>query len=271
MKRISQILFCFIVLILSCILMYKETYENEKNKHIHIVIARYAEPLDWLCDDQIFNKISSSKTKTTIYIYNKGKDDITLCNIPDHISIQIKKIPNVGRCDHTYLHHIIENYDNLADVTIFLPGSANLHNKFERAKYLINKCYSDIDSCFICYKYNHTVKDVMGSFQLDNWMSSSGYNSHENNDDKLFLCPERPFHTWYEKVFGDLDVYHITFYGLFAVSKKHIHNRHIDFYNNLIQYLNTHHNPEVGHYIERAWIAIFHPIDESRLFLDHGL
>ena len=29
-------------------------------------------------------------------------------------------LANVGRCDHTYLHHIVERYEALADGTLFL-------------------------------------------------------------------------------------------------------------------------------------------------------
>ena len=39
---------------------------------------------------------------------------------------KVKKVislKNLGKCDHTYFHHIVNNYNKLADVTIFLPGS----------------------------------------------------------------------------------------------------------------------------------------------------
>jgi hypothetical protein len=77
-----------------------------------IVIARYNENLDWL------KKIKKSKN-LKITVYNKGKDDI---NIP------YIQLPNIGRESHTYLYHIMNNYDKLADQTIFCQGNSIYHS-----------------------------------------------------------------------------------------------------------------------------------------------
>jgi hypothetical protein len=39
--------------------------------------------------------------------------------------------------------------------------------------------------------------------------------------------------------------------------------RSIDSYKHFLGYLSTHPNPEVGHYIERSWLAMFHPVPEE--------
>lgn len=258
-------LYCIIILFI-CIFLNMEIFTNSTiKKRIDIVIARYAEPLDWLCNDDILNNIQDENVDTNIFIYNKGKDNINLCNLPSHIRVYIKNIENVGRCDHTYLYHIIQNYYNLGDVTIFLPGSADMYSKYDKTKDIISKSYTDLDSVFICNKYDEDILSIIGDFQLDNWMSSNEHNSHQNTEEKLLPCNERPFKIWYEKIFGNVNINHITFYGIFSVSQNDIHNRPIDFYEHLISYVNTHHNPEAGHYIERSWIAIFKP-DNSRLF-----
>jgi hypothetical protein len=77
-----------------------------------IVVARYNENLDWL------KKIKKSKD-LKITVYNKGKDDI---------DIPFIQLPNIGRESHTYLYHIINNYDNLADQTIFCQGDSIFHS-----------------------------------------------------------------------------------------------------------------------------------------------
>lgn len=76
---------------------------------IELVIARYNEDISWL------SKVKNMK----ITIYNKGVDDLNLNNI---------KLPNIGRESHTYLTHIINNYDNLADTTIFCQGDPFFHS-----------------------------------------------------------------------------------------------------------------------------------------------
>ena len=67
------------------------------------VVSRYKENVDWTngIDDCI--------------IYNKGPDTFESKH-------PIIVLPNVGREGHTYLHHIITNYDNLDDYTCFLQG-----------------------------------------------------------------------------------------------------------------------------------------------------
>jgi len=64
-----------------------------------IVVARYNENVDW------------TKQFSNVIIYNKGKP---LSN--DFNNFVLK---NVGKEGHTYYKHIYDNYDNLADYTIF--------------------------------------------------------------------------------------------------------------------------------------------------------
>ena len=74
---------------------------------VRLVIAKYKEDVSWT------NKITAHK----ITIYDKSDSPI----------INSIKLPNVGRETHTFLHHIVENYDNLDDVTVFLQGNPFEH------------------------------------------------------------------------------------------------------------------------------------------------
>lgn len=38
------------------------------------------------------------------------------------------RAPQVGRCDHTYLHHIVERYASLADATVFIKDTTFRHH-----------------------------------------------------------------------------------------------------------------------------------------------
>eukprot|EP01034_Spumella_vulgaris_P024033 gene24033-30329_t len=53
---------------------------------------------------------------------------------------------------------------------------------------------------------------------------------------------------------------------MFAVSREHIHQHDIEYYRSLLKSLETHANPEDGHFIERSWVAVFHPIPEHCLY-----
>ena len=92
---------------------YKITYAGEKfdANQLNIVIARYKENLDWALP---YNDIA--------FIYNKGPPDVKEFS-------RILTVKNVGREGHTYLYHIIANYDNLAQRTIFLQGDWFEHNE----------------------------------------------------------------------------------------------------------------------------------------------
>ena len=68
-----------------------------------IVIARYKEDIEW--------------TKYLDYetiIYSKGG--------PVETNHKVIQMPNIGMGGATFWYHIIENYDNLADITLFTQG-----------------------------------------------------------------------------------------------------------------------------------------------------
>lgn len=69
---------------------------------LELVIARYAEEVSWL------NNVPNAYR---VSVYNKGDD------MPGAVAL-----PNAGREAHTYLHHIIERYERLADITVFCQG-----------------------------------------------------------------------------------------------------------------------------------------------------
>jgi hypothetical protein len=75
----------------------------------YLVVARYNESIKWLFRDF-----------TNCIIYNKGEK----LNINNEIILQ-----NVGRESETYLQHIIKNYDNLSDITIFTQGNISDHRR----------------------------------------------------------------------------------------------------------------------------------------------
>ena len=105
-------------------LFYKNSKEIELSKVI--VVSRYNENLDWL-KEYPFNLYS-------VIIYNKGHNDDFYK--PDKL-IKIVNIENIWRESHTYLYHIVHNYDQLHDIIIFLPGSTNAEYRFNRCKHFI--------------------------------------------------------------------------------------------------------------------------------------
>ena len=54
---------------------------------------------------------------------------------------------------HTYFTHIVNNYDNLADITLFLPGTLEIFGKkikaIETLNYIILNQRANIRACFL--------------------------------------------------------------------------------------------------------------------------
>lgn len=75
--------------------------------NVEIVVARYNEDLSWI-NEYPFNQFE-------YIVYNKGdNNNFVKTNVKE-----IVRLPNVGRCDHTYLYHIVANYDNLSNIIVF--------------------------------------------------------------------------------------------------------------------------------------------------------
>jgi len=227
-----------------------------------LVVSYYKENLDWL------NLLNNKTDKiNTVYIYSKGNKSPPT-TVP-HIEISIE---NIGRCDHTYLYHIIANYDNLADVTIFTTGSTGaLKHKLKNFKLILATVFKTHNSFFPGQHENNVAKSLY-NFKMDNYRSSNISNQEASAADILAPASPRPFGRWYNKHFPGIKISHIVYYGVFAVSKQHIQQHPKSYYENLIkEFPKNHSNPEVGHYFERAWVAIFHPLPPEVLYTEQSI
>jgi len=96
-----------------------------------IIVAKYNEDIEW------------TKRLNNIVIYNKGNDET---GIP---------LKNIGREGETFLHYIINHYDNLPDYVLLLQGNPFDHmfditplNFQEKIDTLIKESPDDIQSLF---------------------------------------------------------------------------------------------------------------------------
>lgn len=244
------------VLILIIVLFFVSSQISENFEtldEVQLVISRYNENLEWI-NEEPYNKYRN-------IIYNKS--DNTNFQTSDKTE-EIIQLPNVGRCDHTYLYHIISHYDNLFPVTVFLTGSVkNINSKHEKSKRLLEELEKRKKNVFIGNNFGN-VKDVFYNFQIDKWKASDGDNAKLNPEEDLEPASVRPFGKWYERTFkDDRKVGYVTFYGIFSVDKKEILQHPKSYYEDLIKELENSSNPEVGHYFERSWNAVFHPMFDT--------
>ena len=214
---------------------------------MEIVAARYNESLEWL-KDAPFQGIPHT-------VYNKGNNDdfyqtTTL--------LSVVPLDNVGREVHAYLYHIVNRYDDLADLTIFLPGSADLPNKFGRAQHLVKTVRTNPLTTFSGSRSEGNIKDGLYDFSIDKYMSSHGKNKTANADDSMLVSSVRPFGKWYETLFGpDAVSYIIPYNAMFAVTRNDIRSKPKSHYERLLTEVDAHQNHETVHYFERAWETVF--------------
>ena len=226
---------------------------DNMDKTVEIVVARYNENLEWLKHHPF--------SEYNVIIYNKGTNN----NFYKPKKLKyIENLENVGKCDHTYLYHIIKNYDNLSDITIFLPGSCNMEGKIKKTKKLIYEIKHRNKAVFLYNTKMNNILNKIYDFYLDNWETSFLKNRTGDVDKKLELSKMRPFGKWYEYHFPEIKLEYVTYGGIFSISKKDVHNNSTFFYKNLLDELSSSANPEVGHYIERSWYSIFYPIKDTK-------
>jgi hypothetical protein len=235
-----------------------EGFQSTEARSVDLVVARYKENLDWL------NKYKDSRFQN-VYIYNKSDSPVEDC-VNEYANCVIKTLPNVGMCDHTYLYHIIENYDSLADVTVFAPGSVNLDYKDSIFKFTTDKAFITKDTVLNTYKFDIDVDKAMYNFRMTTYIPSSSENRDQDN---FNIAPASltPFGVWYRKYFPEVHTPYSSFFGIFAASKEHIRQRPKSFYENMIQQVNKNIFPEGSHFIERAWFSIFWPLPEECIYI----
>lgn len=219
--------------------------------NIDIIISRYNENLEWLSE--------INEEKFNIIVYNKGVNE----NFIKLTNMTIINLDNVGRCDHTYLYHIINNYSKLSNITIFLPGSGNIDVKMSKIKNLLHLIKKYNRAIFLPNGHFNNVKEDLYNFTLDHWVSSDISNKSLNPESNLELSKIRPFGKWFEYYFNDIQIHHVTYQGIFSVDKKDVLQHSKEYYEHLIKQLSNTSNPEVGHYFERAWCAVFYPMNNT--------
>ena len=168
---------------------------------LEVCVARYNESTDWLASKEFAPFLKT--------IYNKGSRAIST-GTPS--SSTVHELPNVGRESHTFLHHITVNYDSLADVTLFLPGSCmdDDTGKSHKTQEVVRKVMETRDTV-VFGAYYDDVYYKFKNFTLSKWKGTN----QSNQETVVASCEPaaiRPFGCWYRANFGDLEIYKWSVY-----------------------------------------------------------
>ena len=218
---------------------------------IDCVITRYNEHIDWI---EYINPMVDN-----FYIYNKGPNNDVFKNLIPDYSIQKKitniHLDNIGRIDHTIAYHILENWESLSDITIFLPASILM---CQRKGGYLNGIRRNIVK--LKEKYNgfysprfHKV-DIDYNYSIDDYRAEGACNRNNNK----FIKSEYPdFVQWKSAIIDQRPIKYLAMRGMFAVCKENIQNVDKKIYERLLESLSVGDNIENGHFAERIWAHLF--------------
>lgn len=221
--------------------------------NIEIIVSRYNEDLEWMIEEPF------CYFKYTVY--NKGdNEDFNKSRVN-----KIIKLPNVGFCDHTYLYHIVNNYNKLSNITVFFPGSIDIPYKKEKALMTLQKIIKHESPVIFAHK-KENIQQFFANFSIEKWECSHPKNITSKNSSILAKSPIRPYKYWYMHHFGNKIHNDYTNMGIFSVHKLDIISNSVTHYKSFLKTVDKEPNPEAAHYIERSWLAILNPLIFTKIF-----
>ena len=170
------------------------------------------------------------------HVYHRGNEVI-----PRYEFRQWDRLPSIGGEAHAYLHHVISNYDHLADVTVFLNDNIGTYQK---QGYVYDNIQAYVDGT----KRNGISFKSPGRM-LSNFASGrstlSSLGSLEKFWETIFKKRSHP-----EK---------ITFTpgNCFGVSRTLVRKHPREFYETVLAQLTRQNGKEFNDYMSKLWITIF--------------
>jgi hypothetical protein len=200
------------------------------------IVSRYSEDISWI-----------EEMDFPITIYNKNE-------IPLHNSITLK---NIGRESHTYLSHIVNNYPDFSDFTVFMQGSPFFHlEEGCGPKELRDLIHQNVTKN-IPFKGLAWFRTKCDRFGRPHQM-----NDPQSKDKWLGWGKDIPVGETFKKLFQQEPPQQFiasAMTGNFIVRKDRILCRPLSFYLNALEIISNDPQDEfnTGHAFERLWQLIF--------------
>ncbi|KAI4242394.1 MAG: hypothetical protein LQ352_007248 [Teloschistes flavicans] len=218
---------------------------REPDLKFEIVVAHYNEDLSWL-----------KKHSGECCIYTKGPSK----NSPDP-PFTFTPLPNIGREGHTFLYHIANHYDDLADATLFVQGRIDDHVDLSVEEMKQRAITTGIGQvCTFPFRELERFDHWEGIpwEQYPCWKRWSSMKTAQMKGPPL---------QYFQKYISESDriptAVGFAPGAIFAVRKETIRQHSKAYFQRLLEKMflgdMAHVNPETGHYMERFWLAMFNP------------
>lgn len=228
---------------------------ENNSKIISCILSRYNEDLSWTLEPP-FNNFK-------YIVYNKGENE----NFHKENVVSVIKLENVGKDIHTYLHHIVHNYESLTDIVMFLPASMSASYKRDKALALISSTIStNFTNAYFLGQYSPNLKHYFFNYTQANWVPSTKENQYyTTNNYQLLPSTFRPYGKWFAYHFKDNIVNWWSYNNTFSIDKRDIWKYPKSYYEEFLNEVSMANDTEVAHYIERSWNAIFGPFQYTKI------
>ncbi|CAL8581084.1 hypothetical protein XPA_006787 [Xanthoria parietina] len=220
---------------------------RQTNLAFEIVVSHYNEDLTWL-----------KEHSAECCVYSKGGEK----NTPG-LPFTFTPLPNIGREGHTFLYHIVNHYENLAEVTLFVQGRIDDHVDMTLAE-MKAKARTTAAGQVTTYPFRELeLFEHWEGIPWDKYPCWKRWSSMATQK-----MPETPG-VLFQKYISESDRLPVAIGfapgAIFAVKKETIMIHSLAFDERLLQKMflgeMAHVNPETGHYMERFWLALFNPAE----------
>ncbi|KAL8767067.1 MAG: hypothetical protein Q9194_006092 [Teloschistes cf. exilis] len=210
-----------------------------------IVVAHYNEDLSWLRNHS-----------KECCVYAKGPSN----NHPEP-PFTFTPLPNIGREGHTFLHHIVNHYHDLAEVTLFVQGRIDDHVDLSLEE-MKARCMAVAIGQVQTFPFRELeLFDHWEGIPWEHYPCWKRWSSMECA--KMKGTPLQYFQKYISE--NDRVPLAVGFApgAIFAARKETIRQHTKEYYERLLEKMflgdMAHVNPETGHYMERFWLAMLNP------------
>ena len=252
-----------------------------QNTKLSIVISHCNSPVGWIAS--YMENVKFEIEDITI-VSKCGEEEVVGVDILEKSfgkNITIQRLPNIGRCDHTYAHWIQENYDRVQkELLASAAGNENEEDSNNDLIFFVKdnnhaiRAYrpfdvvfaTALDAGFACVQrppkmHKQTALPLHAKQRFGEFVIKE-YNHFDRDENSAFKSKYNNLKEWSDDVgliFPDSDYINVCYGGSFVTQKKGLLSQSELVWAKLSISLSRGNNIAEGHYAERSWASIASP------------